>query len=245
MSKSKIFVFGFVGVVVFFSVLVGVSAQSDLVGDKIGVIVKSLKDAVNKELASGEFTQTRFGKFFSGESATRVQKLHDEASQQIDALIARPENQRQIAIAKIRDFRGDQNLMPAYKFTTPSAYDSNTPAEIYYVDANQYEINALNNNIIQFGPRLLELSETKAQEYKISPALSLAQLEKTARQIISKNTNINVDNLNPDQSNKEKTMYFFRWVDKTKELQGMYRFVQVGISVGGELASYTNTFSIN
>lgn len=76
------------------------SGQS--VQEKIQSLLSKLQAASQQERASGQLADTPQGKVFAGESAEKMKKLHDDTQKEIDALIARPENERQKAIDEIR-----------------------------------------------------------------------------------------------------------------------------------------------
>ena len=218
------------------------SGQS--VQEKIQSLLSKLQAASQQEQASGQLIDTPQGKVFAGESAEKMKKLHDDTQKEIDALIARPENERQKAIDEIKKFSGKSDLAVNYKNTSKSSYNALVPAEVYATDFDQYEVDARNNNIIQFGPRPLNVDE-KSKEFDTTPRYSKTELETMARQFIAKNASaIKLDSLTPRFGDKEGVNYFFRWEDTSREIEDMHPFIQVGFSRGGSLLSYTNSLGL-
>ena len=218
------------------------SGQS--VQEKIQSLLSKLQAASQQEQASGQLADTPQGKVFAGESAEKMKKLHDETQAQIDALIARPESERQNAVTEIKKFADKQDMAVNYKSTSKSSYNAAVSAEVYTTDFDQYEVDARNNNIIQFGPRPLNIEE-KSKEFDTTPRYSKVELETMARQFIAKNASaIKLDGLTPRFGDKEGVNYFFRWEDTSREIEDMHPFIQVGFSRGGSLLSYTNSLGL-
>ncbi|MCB0127338.1 MAG: hypothetical protein KDE58_33980, partial [Caldilineaceae bacterium] len=55
---------------------------------------------------------------------------------------------------------------------------------------------------------------------------------------------IDLDRFTPHHSNKEELVYFFRWEDTSRMIDGMPLFIQVALSAGGDVVSYMNTISL-
>ncbi|MFA6193464.1 MAG: hypothetical protein WC726_01180 [Parcubacteria group bacterium] len=212
--------------------------------DKIQSLLDKLKTVSQHEQESGQLIDTPQGKVFAGESAKKMKKLHDETQAQIDALVARPESERQQAVSEIKKFADKQDLAVNYKNTSKSSYNAAVSAEIYTTDFDQYEVDTRNNNIIQFGPRPLNIEE-KSKEFDTTPRYSKAELETMARQFIAKNASaVKLEGLTPKIGDKEGVNYFFRWEDTSREIEDMHPFIQVGFSRGGSLLSYTNSLGL-
>lgn len=232
-------------------ILIGTSAaawaasDAQTVQQQIDGLLLKLRLASEEEQKTGTVEQTTEGIAFVGESAQRMATLHDQTQTQIDALIARSPAQRESAIMAIKSFARNADLDVIYRQTIKSTYDNGKMSEIYYAGTNQYEVMVSDNQIVQFGPRPLSATDQRPTEYTIKPELSIEELEKRAMDIVAMNDDVDLMSLNPQYSDKDSQMYFFRWIDESRTLQdGMNPFVQVGISVGGELASYTNTLSL-
>ena len=173
-----------------------------------------------------------------------MEKLHDETQAQIDTLIARPESERQKAVGEIKKFADKQDLAVAYKNTSKSIYNSDLMEEVYTTDYDQYEVDARNNKIIQFGPKPLPIGQ-EAKKFDTKDKYSKDQLESMARAFIAKNApEVKLDDLTSNFGDKEGVNYFFRWEDTSREIEDMHPFVQVGFSRGGELLSYTDTLGL-
>lgn len=220
------------------------SGSGQSVQEKIQSLLSKLQVASQQEQTSGQLADTPQGKVFAGESAEKMKKLHDETQAQIDALVARPESERQNAVAEIKKFADKQDLTVNYRNTSKSSYNAAVSAEVYTTDFDQYEVDARNNNIIQFGPRPLNVEE-KSKEFDTTPRYSKVELETMARQFIAKNASaIKLDSLTPKFGDKEGVNYFFRWEDASREIEDMHPFIQVGFSRGGSLLSYTNSLGL-
>lgn len=248
-SKSKILKLAGAGALVL-TLGIGVTSAlasndgSKSIQDKIQSLLSGLKNASQHEQATGQLADSPQGKVFAGESADKMEKLHDETQAQIDALIARPENERRKAVDEIKKFANKSDLALNYKNTTKSSYNAEVMSEIYTTDFDQYEVDSRNNSIIQFGPRPLAIGE-KSKEFDTTARYSKNELETMARQFIAKNApDVKVDDLTAKFGDKEGINYFFRWEDTTREIEDMHPFIQVGFSRGGDLLSYTDSLGL-
>ena len=214
------------------------------VQEKIQSLLSKLQVASQQEQKSGQLVDTSHGKVFAGESAAKMEKMHNDTQAEIDALIARPENERQKAVDEIKKFSGKSDLAVNYKDTSKSSYNALVPAEVYTTDFDQYEVDARNNQIIQFGPKPLEIGQ-ESKKFDTTARYSKAELETMARQFIAKNMpEVKVDDLTQKFGDKEGVNYFFRWEDTSREIEDMHPFIQVGFSRGGDLLSYTNSLGL-
>jgi len=80
------------------------------VQEKIQSLLSKLQVASQQEQKSGRLVDTPQGKVFVGESAKKMETMHNDTQAEIDALIARPENERQKAISEIKKFSGKSDL---------------------------------------------------------------------------------------------------------------------------------------
>jgi len=214
------------------------------VQEKIQALLNKLQSASQQEQKSGQLVDTPQGKVFAGASAEKMQKLHDDTQAEIDSLIARPASERQKAVDEIKKFSGKSDLAVNYKDTSKSSYNALVPAEVYTTDFDQYEVDARNNKVIQFGPKPMEVGQN-SKKFDATDRYSKAELEAMARQFIAKNApDVNVDNLTQKIGDKDGINYFFRWEDTTREIEDMHPFIQVGFSRGGDLLSYTNSLGL-
>lgn len=214
------------------------------VQEKIQSLLDKMRVASQHEQETGQVVETPQGKVFAGESAEKMKKLHDETEAQIDALIARPEKDRQKAVDGIKKFAKKQDLAVNYRSTGKSVYNTNVPDELYIADLDQYEVDARTNRIIQFGPRPLNVGE-KGKEFDTTERYSKNELETMARQFIAANApDVKLDDLTTRFGDKEGVNYFFRWEDTSQVIEDMHPFIQVGFTRGGDLLSYTNTIGL-
>ncbi len=212
--------------------------------EKIQSLLDKLKVASENEQKNGQLVDTPQGKVFAGESEEKMKNLHDETQAQIDALIARPESERQKAVGEIKKFANKQDLSVNYKGTNKSIYNSAMMEEVYTTDYDQYEIDVRNNKIVQFGPKPLTVGE-KGKAFNTEDKYSKSELETMARQFIAKNApEVKLDDLSANFGDKEGVNFFFRWEDTTREIEDMHPFIQVGFSRGGDLLSYTDTLGL-
>jgi hypothetical protein len=212
--------------------------------EKIQSLLDRLRVASENEQKNGQLVDISQGKVFAGESAEKMKKLHDETIAQVDALIARPENERQRAIDEIKKFADKEDLAVDYKYTSKSVYNAGVMEEVYTTDYDQYEVDVRNNRIIQFGPRPLGIGQ-EPKEFDTTDRYSRSELETIARQFIAKNApEVKLDGLTAKGGDKEGVNFFFRWEDTSREIEDMHPFIQVGFSRGGDLLSYTNTLGL-
>lgn len=223
----------------------------------VTTLLGQLRAASEREVREGQTTVDEHGqRLFVGETATRVKILHDETVKRIDELSARPEVQRQVAIASAAAFIADPSIAKAlarskaktavkYKHTTKSPYNEAVPVEVYQIGTAQFEINALNDKIIQFGPRPLTDTGKSPSAFDLTQRFRQAELLGQARRFVVRHSgSINLDALVAKVNDKEGLVYFFRWEDGSREVDGVHPFVQVGITIAGEIVSYTNTMDL-
>ncbi len=242
MKKTSLSVLIAVGVVALGGGAV-LAAGGQSTQDKIDQILVQLRRLTEREMATGQTVTDEFGTYFVGDSAAKIDQAHQEAQAQVDALIARPAASRVMAVNAIRTLENDPTLDVQYQQTVKSTYDNSKMAEIYYADQNQYEVMIATNRVVQFGPRPLEVG-VASKEFVTTPEKTEAQLEVIAREFIAKNGSTDLGKLTFEKGSKTDIL-FFRWVDKSRALQdGMPPFIQVGISVGGEIVSYTDVVQL-
>ncbi len=245
---AKLIGISFVIVIVGIGILYALVSQKSEknVRGKTQLLLEKLRIASENEQKNGQLVDTSQGRFFTGASAEKMEKLHDETQAEIDAMIARPQEQRQQAIAAIRNFANDPKLKVTYQDIGASSYNSALLSEIYITKYDQYEVDVRNNHIIQFGPRPIPVSEgLQDKEADTTDRYTKAELEVKAREFIAKNApDVQLDTLSAHVGAKEDTHCFFRWEDTTREIEGMHPFIQVGFSRGGDLLSYTNSLEL-
>lgn len=145
---------------------------------------------------------------------------------------------RQRDIASIKNFSGNQDAKVEFVETSKSSNGLNVPVSVYYSDADQYEVDT-NGKIIEFSSRNLSVGSENVKSTDNTPRYTQQGLEAIARQLIAKNTDVNLDNLTPNHGVKG-TSYFFRWEDMTVKTSEGYLYIQVGYSQGGTLIGYIN-----
>lgn len=154
------------------------------------------------------------------------------------------ETTRQRDISEIKKFADNQDIPIEFVDVSRSSYKESVVENIYYVGADQYEINANTGKIIQVGTRSLPVGSGKEKNIDNSPKYTPNELESIARQFIAKNASeVDLEKLTPNHGNKD-TNYFFRWEDKTQKTTEGNPFIQVGFSQGGTLVGYTNSLGL-
>lgn len=134
-----------------------------------------------------------------------------------------------------------------YSHTARSVYNRETPIEVYRVGALQIEVNALTDDIVQFGPSPREDRTGEPLDIDFTSRFTEADLSIQAREFLLSHAGpVDLDVLLEKVSDKEGTVFFFRWEDLSRTLEpDMHPFVQVGITGSGEIVSYTNTLEIS
>ena len=223
---------------------------------EINDLLNQLRVASNREAADGETTVNAQGqRVFVGQSALRMQQLHDYTLKRLDDLIARPDRERRMAESVVtaladdpivaKALKGNREARVMYVRTAKSSYSAHVPVEFYQVGAAQFEVNASNNEVIQFGPRPLAEIGERPVDIDFTPRLVQSELAIMARRFVIRHAaGITLDSMKSEVTDKEGLTYFFRWTDPARNVDGMNPFVQVGISRGGEVVSYTNTLSL-
>ncbi|PZS01592.1 MAG: hypothetical protein DLM69_04805 [Candidatus Chloroheliales bacterium] len=239
------------------------SAHRDSASEHIKVLEQQLGQASQQELKTGQLSNTKQGSVLTGDSAKKMDNLHQQTQQQIDSIIARPENKRQGAIAAIRAFAKDPAAHVDYQQTLKIPYPGGSAtAEVYYVGLDQYTILPANNKVVQVGERP-RLGNEPGKQYDVTPRYDQAQLEAMAVAFIKEHApDVDLTKLNAQFGSKgavapndkggqnagtpHDTNYFFRWEGYSANLTGgpdEVPFIQVGFTVGGTFLSYTNSLT--
>ncbi len=105
-----------------------------------------------------------------------------------------------------------------------------------------FAVNVNTGAMVEYGPSTTTNSATIDTTL---PRKTVDELEAIARQLIdAQKLGIDLNQFTPHHSDKEGLVYFFRWEDESRMINGMPVFMQVGLSAGGKIASYTNTVSL-
>jgi len=248
MKKVKLFSLLFVLVFLLSQAAGEVVAQSSpddppfppKVQEKIDNLHKVLEKEIKKELATGETKIAADGsRVFTGESAERLREFSEKIAKQIDALVARPRAERQTAIENIKSITGER---ATYIETTTSPYNSEIPVEMYKSDTRTYLIDARDSSVVQ-----IDIPAETAARLDYTPHYSVSELKEMAATFIEQAAGeVNLSALSPEHGNKNEEVYFFRWEDQSKRLEsGLFPFIQVGISAGGDVGTYVNTLGLS
>ncbi len=240
------------------------NAQGQPASDRVSTLEQHLGQASQQEMQTGKLQDTPKGRYFTGDSAKKMEELHRQTQQQIDSIIARPESERQGAVEAIRAFAKNPAAEVVYQQTSKMPYgDSIAQVEVYYVGLDQYVVLPDGNKIVQVGERPRPMG-VAGKEYDMTPRYDKAQLEQMALAFIKEHApEVDLSKLNAQFGSKgaveannkggtqnagtpQDTNYFFRWEDPTPNLTGAPRdvaFIQVGFSIGGTFLSYNNTLT--
>lgn len=172
-------------------------------------------------------------RLFAGKSAEEIEALWQATIQQINALSARPEEEREKAVRLIQSIElGDVTYLDQDR----SSYDTITKLERYQTSKFYYSVNIATNQIV-------EINLVDEFNINLTPLFTQNELETKAREFITLVApDTNLASLISYFGNKGSEIFFFRWEDRSKRLkEGMYPFIQIGLSQGGDLVHYINT----
>ena len=213
--------------------------QNNWVQEETDRLLREYQRALAYELQYGEtmtIKDPRNGnvKILTGASAAKLQALWRETQQRIDALTARPIQDRGKAIQLIQTL--DSGTIRYLYHSKMPYYDARAEVEVYKSDKFQYSVDVGTGQIIEIVPL------HQMRQYALEPAYSQAELEEKAREFIAKVARVNLDALTPAFGDKDGETFFFRWEASGQKLSsGMTPFIQIGFSRGGELLNYVNT----
>lgn len=200
-----------------------VAATENPIKDTIKQITERLQQAVDEALQTGETTIDERGqKVFTGETAEEMERLHEEAQQQIKELKARPEKERQKTIEFL------QTWIETYLYTAPDmprqddiAYggvvglndDPTHKIEIYYSHDYEYQIDPETNKIYDVSIRGSRAKDDKEVTYMDhTPRYNQLELEHMARAFITHQLpDVDLSGLTLERGAKG-TNYFFKWI---------------------------------
>ena len=215
--------------------------------DPVSELVRRVRNFAQAELSTPGATinDPTLGEVFVGASATRVAEVHDQAAREYDALHARGPEEREGALAAIREFAGNPALAVEYGATVPNPNVSGQMVELYSAGGVQYWIDPQSDivrQMIVMDPLMLTKSD---RNIEYSPHESEAQ----ARDFLEKNCvcfeNVE-DELEFQIGNKsvegEPSVRFFRWevANHVTDKHDLPPFIQVGVSSNGIIVNYTD-----
>lgn len=229
------------------AVVVGVtavSAQGLTPEERLESLTSQIKGVAENATARGDLTTDAHGEsVYSADVANEVEGLRQQASDAISETVARPASERAAAITSMKNLLGS-DVSPKYESTSRSSYDYDTYAEFYRVGPDYFEVDMQTNKVIQFGPAPMKPGDT-AKVYNTEAKFSKEDLEAKAQDFIAKNDpDADLGSMEASVGEKLGTNFFFRWTDSSKKVGEDNAFVQVGLTTGGDLLSYTNTLSL-
>ncbi|KKU13224.1 MAG: hypothetical protein UX21_C0051G0002 [Microgenomates group bacterium GW2011_GWC2_45_8] len=234
-------VFILVGVVASRTTPVG--AQQDPKQTRIESLTKKLQDAIADVQKNGEFTTDRHGeKVYAGETATRMEQLHKEVSEEINELQARPAAERAVTVNALNQWNDSflykvsgqprQNVRYIRQVGGIQNFKKDG-VEVYVSEDYAYQVDVATNKVLDAYIRPKEVGEPK-EFMDMTPRYDSAQLEQMAKDVIaSQNLGVDLDKLTLEKGQKIGT-YFFTWQGENG------KSLQVAFTQGGQLIGYTN-----
>lgn len=234
-------VFALVGVVA--SQTTPVGAQQDTVQARIESLTKKLQDAIADAQVNGEFTTNEFGeRVYTGETAEQMKKLHNDVSDEIRDLEARPQAERAVTITAIDDWNDRflytvpdqprQEVQYARKIGGIQNFKKDG-VEVYFSQDYAYQVDVATGKVLDAYIRPKEVGEPK-EFMDMTPRYNAAQLEQMAKDVIAAHDlGVNLDKLELERGQKIGT-FFFTWHGEDG------KSLQVAFTEGGQLIGYTN-----
>jgi photosystem II stability/assembly factor-like uncharacterized protein len=147
-------------------------------------------------------------------------------------------DKRASAMQNIRACLGAKDASVQYLSTArSSSYAADVVADFYRADNYDVQANSASGQVIQIGP------SAGAAIPDGGPRRTAEQLQAMALDFIARCAGTDLRALVANHGTKSENS-FFRWEDRTRTLEGMYPFVQVGFNPTGQLLSYTNTVDL-
>jgi hypothetical protein len=211
------------------------------VDEQIAKLLQDYQFALDKEVAIGDTVIVKNDdgtqqKMLQGKSKEKMDALWAVTTAKIDALQARPAQDRQASIDMLAARFGDS--VHYVQTTSLPFYSQSARIEVYESLTMQYMVDIASQQIIEMQP--LPVGNPP---YHTTPKLAPPELERRARQFIaSTGADLNLSALTPAFGNKEEITFFFRWENHNREQpDGGARFVQVAYSAAGDFLNYYNT----
>ena len=199
--------------------------------------------ALASELANGQtaIDPQSGAKVLVGDSAAKMDLLWSETVRQIEALIARPAAERLPIENKIAAIDGSQ---PVYVLRSGFPYSASVQVEEYQTSEYNYFVDIETAQILEIMP--IDSTHFRRNASSGQPVYAPETLENLALGYIGKIAGkVDLESLQLIASDKGGRNYFFRWEDPTGKLpDGGAPFIQVGLSVNGDLLNYVNTLPV-
>lgn len=158
---------------------------------------------------------------------------------QVDALVARPENEKQKAIDEIKKFADKKDLNVNYKRTTKSVYNPSIAEEVYTTDYDQYRSGRAKQQDYPIRTSSARCWR-KGKTFNTEDKYSKSELETMARQFIAKNVpEVKLDDLSANFGDKEKECELFLPLGKIQHGKSRIFILLSGRFPGRRLAKAT------
>lgn len=214
--------------------------------------VQELSILDQKKAIAEEYEQ-QLDRAISSNNIEEAKRLNEEMLARIDALVARSEGERTVAVQNIRSIAGSHDLEVEYVATLTNPYRISDHQMESYRASNgmQYYVDQVTDNVIQMGvaPTISSFDEGVPQpkEIDLTPRYNQTDLENMAvdfAQQHAESFSSQRHTLELVASDKEGLVHFFRWnAEGTDDVPA--RFLQVGITIGGEVVNFVNTLQLN
>jgi len=221
-------------------------AQQDEKQAKVEALTNKLQNAIADAMENGEFTTDRHGeRVYAGETAEKMERLHNEVAEEIKMLKARPEAERAKAIEAINRWN-DEHLYMVDGLQKQSVQYGNVlgqvqgqkldGAEAYYSEDYSYIIDPKTNTLLEAYLKSVWAKGDSPGYQDMTPRYNQDELEAMAREFVeAQGLDIDLGKLELEKGNKVGT-FFFRW--KADESEAVVESVPEGYKVcDGDLAN--------
>jgi hypothetical protein len=178
----------------------------------------------------------QYGRIFVGESATKVAAYVAQAGWEVDALHARPPEQRIPALDAIHAFGGDAQTSIEYMGTAPDQNVGGRMTEVYRSGSREYHVDPARNIVtLSVDGDLALLRQGSA-----NPKLTEAFLEDHCACFKAVKDRLTFQDHKKELGN-DTALYFLVWEDATVSIPNrMKPRIQVGITAWGTVISYAD-----
>lgn len=186
----------------------------------------------------------QYGQVFVGESATKVAAYVAQAGWEVDALHARPPEQRVPALDAIHAFGGDAQASIEYMGTAPDQNVGGRMTEVYRSGSREYHVDPARNIVTLSVDGDLALLKQGSANPKLTEdelvAHATAFLEDRCACFKAVQDRLTFQDHKKELGN-DTALYFLEWEDATVSTPNrMKPRIQVGITAWGTVISYAD-----
>jgi hypothetical protein len=186
----------------------------------------------------------QYGQVFVGESATKVAAYVAQAGWEVDALHARPPEQRVPALDAIHAFGGDAQASIEYMGTTPDHNVGGRMTEVYRSGSREYHVDPARNIVtLSVDGDLALLKQGRAnpkltEEELVAHATAFLEDRCACFKAVQDRLTFQ---FHQRASESDTALYFLVWEDATVSTPNrMKPRIQVGITAWGTVISYAD-----